>query len=403
MTSKVGLFVLLAAGCYAQQETATYSYNGLPLFIPVDSADVISVATIDVPRALSIANVTAKVQIDYPNSGDLNLYLYSPTGIRVKLLERNCNVSGVDTVFDDAAPQKFADFCPAEAGRGPFQGNEPLANMRSDPSSFGRWRLAVENNGSDSRTGWLTGFSLTITGNRQVTPVYAMETVVNAASRMGNVVAPGELMSVYGFSLGPTTAATAPAGALPTTLGGVTVTVNGTAVPIGYASLYRVDFQAPFALTSGAQATIRVTGPTGTGRDVMLPIVASAPGLFSVNPDGTGQLKAINQDGTVNALGRPAAKGTIISVYGSGLGALVPALTAGAVPPTSPLSVTAASVAASIGGAPARVVYAGVAPGIPGTYQVNIEVPAESGVGPQQLIISTNGSPSQNGATVMIN
>src|SRR4051812_21127064 len=134
-----------------QSVTATYSYNGLPLSILPDGADVITLATITFPRALKTTKVTAQVQLQYPNSGDLKVYLFSPEGTRTILLEHDCNVANVDTTFDDSAPSAWRDFCPTEAGRGPFRSDQPLSNFNSDGSSFGVWTLAVENDQSDSR------------------------------------------------------------------------------------------------------------------------------------------------------------------------------------------------------------------------------------------------------------
>ena len=147
--------------------------------------------------------------------------MYSPAGVRTILVEHNCSTNGIDTTFDDAAPQKWSAFCPTELGRGPYQSNEPLANFKSDPSSIGTWRLAVENDRNDDRVGYITGFAVTITGTRQLTPHFVPETIVNTASRVGNTIAPGQLVSIYGVSLGPTAAASAPGGQLPTSLGGV--------------------------------------------------------------------------------------------------------------------------------------------------------------------------------------
>jgi uncharacterized protein (TIGR03437 family) len=393
---------LLAAATYAQQETVTYTFNGAPVFIGTDDADLITIASIMVPRALTIGTVTARVQIEYPNSGDLKVYLYSPAGIRARLTDNNCSVAGIDTTFDDAAPSMWSSVCPTTLGQGPFRGNEPLGNFRQDPSSIGIWRLAVENDRSDSRYGWLTGFSLTITGTRQAGPAFSAETTVNAASKIGTSIAPGELVSLYGFGLGPATAATAPAGTLPTTLGGVTVRFDGTAVPIAYASLYRLDVQAPFNLTPGAQTSIQIANGTATSRTIQIPVAPSAPGIFTVQSDGLGQVKAINQDGTLNGTARPAPKGSIVAVYASGLGAVAPAVPAGMAPPTSPLSSTVSSVAASLGGTPARVLYAGLAPGLPGYYQLNIEVPTDARSGPQQLVVSTNNIASQSGVLIQV-
>jgi uncharacterized protein (TIGR03437 family) len=403
MIYRIGIAVLLAAVSYAQSpETVTYSYNGLAVPIARDSSDVISIANITVPRALTIATVTARVQIDYPNSGDLKVYMYSPAGVRTILVEHNCSTNGIDTTFDDAAPQKWSAFCPAELGRGPYQPNEPMANFKGDPSSFGTWRLAVENDRSDDRVGYITGFAITITGTRQLTPHFAPETIVNTASRVGNAIAPGQLVSIYGISMGPTAAASAPAGQLPTTLGGVTVQFNGTAVPISYVSAYRIDVQAPFSLTPGSQVGIQVTNGSQTSGVVQASVVSANPGLYVNQADGTGQVSAYNQDGSVNNISRGAPKGSFISVYASGLGAVNPAIAAGGVPPNSPLSTTVSGVAASIGGVPAVVSYAGLAPGIPALYQLNIQVPTGASSGAQLLIISTNGYPSQNGALIQV-
>ena len=159
--------------------------------------------------------------------------------------------------------------------------------------------------------------------------------------------------------MGPPAAASAPGGQLPTTLGGVTVQFNGSAVPISYVSQYRVDVQAPFSLTPGSQVGIQVTNGSQTSGTVQAPVVAANPGLYVTQADGTGQISAYNQDGTLNRVGNGAAKGSYISVYGSGLGTVNPAVAAGAVPPNSPLSTTVGGVAASIGGVPATVSYAG--------------------------------------------
>ena len=72
---------------FAQPITVTYSYNGLPLPIYTDAAETITVAGVFVPRSLKITKVTAQVQIQYPNSGDLKVYLFSPLGTRTILLE----------------------------------------------------------------------------------------------------------------------------------------------------------------------------------------------------------------------------------------------------------------------------------------------------------------------------
>ena len=107
-------------------------------------------------------------------------------------------------------------FCPAEAGRGPFRGNEPLANWNNQ-NAFGYWRLAVENNGS-GHTGLVTGFSITITGTALGPPAIGPNTIVSTSSFLTGLVAPGDQISIFGVNLGPTTGVRSdPTTPLPTT------------------------------------------------------------------------------------------------------------------------------------------------------------------------------------------
>lgn len=384
----------------AQEETITHTYNGSPLFIAQDDADVFTLVRIPVNRALRISKVTVRLQIGFDRVGDLDVFLYSPAGTRTKLLEGNCgDLRNIDTTFDDAASSRFSDFCPAEAGRGPYRGNEPLANSAGQVS-YGLWRLAVENNES-SRTGWITAFSITITGTRIATPTISGSTIVNAASLgYAEGVAPGELVSIFGVALGPAAGVSAPSTGWPTSLGGTSVTVNGTMVPVAFASTYRVDVQMPYTL--GSEATVVVNAGGQASPAVTLPVYSARPGIYTSEWGGTGAVKAVNQDGTRNSKATPAAKGSTITIYASGLGNLQPPLTAGQPPPLSPLSNTVQTVSAWIGGVPASVRFAGGAPNLTGISQLNIDVDPSTASGTRELSISVGGIPSQTDTFVEI-
>src|SRR5215471_7046433 len=153
--AKTGLLILLLTGSavFGQQPiTVTYTYSALPAPIFPDYSNVITIAGIFIPQAIKMSKVTVQVQLAYPNSGDLQVFLFSPQGSRSILLQHDCSVQNVDTTFDDSAPSYWKDFCPVEAGRGPFKSDQPLSNFYSNDSSYGTWRLAVENDTSDSRT-----------------------------------------------------------------------------------------------------------------------------------------------------------------------------------------------------------------------------------------------------------
>jgi uncharacterized protein (TIGR03437 family) len=401
----LGVAVSLTLVCSGQAQTITASYNGLPLPIANDAADTISVASIVVPVAFKVTNLTVRLQISYPNVADLEVFLYSPFGTRVRLLDNNCpNLVNVDTTFDDAAPQNYSQFCPAEAGRGPFRASEPLSNVYADSSSFGTWRIALENNSSDSRSGWLNSASLSITGTSVTTPTIRENTILNAANFRTGGLAPGEILAIAGVGLGPTTAVTAPAGALPTTLGGTTVTFNGTAVPIAFTSPILTIVQAPMNLTSASPVSIQVNF-NNVSSNVAMPLVQdTAPGIFTVEQGGQGQVKAINlSNNTLNSATSRAPKGSYITVYATGLGAVNPPVSAGQVTPSTPISaVVKTDIAASIGGVPAMVAFAGLAPTTRGYYQVNVQVPPGAPSGAQELIISVGGNASQSGATIFV-
>lgn len=383
-------------------ETVTYSYNGNAVPIFADEADIISIATIYVPKALKISKVTAKVQIAFDGVGDLNVFLYSPALTRTKLLERNCgSLRNVDTSFDDAAAEKFSDFCPAEAGRGPYRGNEPLSNF-NDQIALGTFRLAVENSGSN-KVGWLTGFSVTITGTLGSKPTFVRETIVSSASlRATGTVAPGERISIFGSGLGPSDPVTAPAGNLPTTLGGTTVLVDNVAVPIAYASNFRVDVQLPYVWAPAGVTHFQVNRDGFTTDPVEVDVAYTRPAVYTSQPLGIGQLKAINPDGTLNGPDHPAPKGGTISLYASGLGSVSPEVLAGVVAPSSPLSYAVYPVGAAIAGVPCTVQFAGLAPGLVGIFQVNVVVNPAISSGAKEFLLNSYGSTSQDGVLVYI-
>jgi uncharacterized protein (TIGR03437 family) len=397
-------FVPLA---FAQTQTITYTYDGVALPVYPDDTDTVAIATIFVPKSLAITKVTAAVQVQFNGVGNLNVFLFSAAGTRTILLERNCeSLVNIDTTFDDSAASKYADFCPVEAGRGPFQGNEPLANSNGQ-NAYGYWTLAVENNGNGS-TGQLTGFSITITGTPLGSPATASETVVSAASFKSGTVAPGDYLAILGANLGQVGGVRASAGAnLPTTLGSTSVTFNGVSAPLYFASDRLVTVQAPTNLTPGSTARIQVVSSGGSSTVVPLKVVPAKPGVFTYQVPGIGQAKALNQDGSVNGDGTitgstSAPQGSIIQVYASGLGTVDPPIPPGAPAPSSPLSRVTLPVSATIGGLPAAVTYAGTAPGLVGTYQVNIMVPSLAPSGANSLVLTAGGNASQDGVTVWI-
>jgi uncharacterized protein (TIGR03437 family) len=361
-----------------------------------------TVVEIAVSQALNISKVTAQLQVEYPQDGDLNVFLYSSYGTRTKLLERNCgSLQNINTTFDDSASTKFSSFCPAEAGRGPFQGNEPLANSNGQ-SSFGVWRLAIQNNGTPRNFGTIQAVSVTITGTPISRPTISPDAVVSEASLLPGMIAPGQRIIVFGSGLGPDPGVSAPDGNLPSTLGGTTVLIDGISAAISYASATRAEVIVPYGEIPGTNALIRVAYAGQTSELIALGVRTAKPGVYVSGESGT-HVNASNQDGSVNSPASPAPKGTYVTVYAVGLGITNPLTASGVVAPTSSLVYTNNPILAFVGGVQAPVAFAGLAPGLIGVYQINIQIPNSVASGPQDLaIIAINGASSQDGIQIDI-
>lgn len=213
----------------------------------------------------------------------------------------------------------------------------------------------------------------------------------NAASGDRTAVAPGSIASIFGQGLAQSTAA-APGFPLPATLGGVTVTVNGVPAPLLYASPTQINFQVP-PQTSAGTATVAVSlngSPAGAlGVDVQ----PAAPGIFLLDQQRTA---ALNQDNSINSATQPAAAGSAVSLFVTGLGGVNPPIASGAAAPADSLSTAIATVTATVGGEPATVLFAGLAPGFAGLYQVNLIVP-QLGPGNYPVQIAAAGVVSNQG------
>ena len=236
---------------------------------------------------------------------------------------------------------------------------------------------------------WQGSFSNVFVAKLAAQPV-TLNGLTNAASYTPTV-APGELISIFGAGL-----AAAPASAtqlpLPAQLSGAQVTVNGVAAPLLYASPQQLNLQIPFETQSGI-ANVQVSSSEGTST-MTVQVAATAPAIFALNQQGTGP-GAILHGTTYQVVtdSNPAAAGQIISIFCTGLGAVNPPAQTGAVPPDPP-SQAVAAVQVSIAGVTVQPLYAGVAPGYPGLYQINAQLPPGTPPGAQPLTVIQNGSTS---------
>jgi len=217
--------------------------------------------------------------------------------------------------------------------------------------------------------------------------------IVNGAS-FTTPVAPGSIVSIFGSSLAGTTALAADV-PLPATLGGVSVEVNGTAIPLFFVTPGQINAQLPYDL-EGDTASLSIVTAGGRSKAAAFPVVRSAPGIFT---DGTGRAVAQNQDFTLNSPANAEARGRVVVLYVTGLGAVEPPAAAGQSASLNFLSPATGTVSATVGGVNAQVIFAGLAPGLVGAGQVNILLPPESGAGADvPVVIAVDGQKSRPAA-----
>ncbi len=193
-------------------------------------------------------------------------------------------------------------------------------------------------------------------------------------------VAPGELITLFGTDIGPSTPVTADlsSGLAPTQLGGVQVMVQSAPVPLLYAQQDQINAIVPFSPAGNSGTpnalTLTVNNNAANTNAANLDFVYAEPEAFINNPPYAA---ALNQDGTVNSQSNPAASGSIVSVFATGLGGFSPPLMDGSVVKTP---VAMDDLVVLYDGAPVPVTYSGQAPMlVAGVSQVNFVLPPPFG------------------------
>ena len=232
----------------------------------------------------------------------------------------------------------------------------------------------------------------------QLSPQAAAQTVSlacvgNAATYFIRPVAPGEIVALIGSGLGPMqgtqTQATAQS-AFPVQASGVKVTFDGTPAPLLWVQDSQINAIVPWSLKQGTNTEICVSSGGKKTNCLTWPVAQTAPGVFTV--DGV-HAAALNQDGSINTATNPAAQGSIVSAFATGLGPINQPQADGAlvgVPlPSNVLQTVVAAETLAISppfgltrvSSPVPTTYAGPAPYlVAGVSQINFQIPPPNAV-----------------------
>lgn len=244
-------------------------------------------------------------------------------------------------------------------------------------------------------------------GSISANPNVASTAITNAAQATGGIAA-NTYITIKGNNLAATKRswATADFGAtgktLPTSLDGVSVTVNGKPAYIIYISPVQINALTPTDLPGTGQVTVQVSNSTLTSSVVNVTAQLVAPSFFLF--DAAGHIAATHTSfapigtATSTVVGTPAAPGEVIVLFGNGFGATTPAAVNGQVQAGPAPMVVNPTI--TFNGANANVVFAGLT--ATGLYQFNVTVPTGLADGDAAVSAIANGVTTPTGALIAI-
>jgi uncharacterized protein (TIGR03437 family) len=237
----------------------------------------------------------------------------------------------------------------------------------------------------------------------------ATPTVTLVANAEGGVatIAPNMWVEIKGSNLGPagdTRIWGSPdfvGGQLPTSLDGLSVTVNGVPAYVYYISPTQVNILTPPNAISGS-VPVQVSDNGVVSAKFMVQAQAESPSFFVFG--GGPYIAATHANGSYigsaslyPGLTTPAQPGETIVLYANGFGPTSTPAVSGSVTQSGTLSPTPVI---TIGGVAATVTFAGLVS--PGEFQFNVVVPLSLANGDQPTIAMYNGLTTQAGTLITV-
>lgn len=228
-------------------------------------------------------------------------------------------------------------------------------------------------------------------------PAYSALSIVNAATQTVEALAPNTIATLYGSNLAFDTRAVASTdivgGLMPTSLDGVGVWVNGITCSLFLISPTQINFLVPYQLTAGSVEII-VARDSQAGPAVSIQLNNTSPGFFLWNGNNA---VAVHLNGQVISPASPALPGEIVVLYAAGLGRTSPDTTSGQLATSAFQIYYASQLQILFNGSPSPgvVLYAGLAPGFAGLYQINVQLPSNLTANPEiQVEVGPQISPA---------
>jgi uncharacterized protein (TIGR03437 family) len=230
-------------------------------------------------------------------------------------------------------------------------------------------------------------------------------TAVLNASGENTTIAQNTWIEIKGSNLAPDTRIWGSAdfvnNKLPTSLDGVSVTVNGKPAFVYYIDSKQVNVLTPLDATTGP-VQVLLTNNFAVSAPASAALQTVAPGFFQFR--GGPYVAAVHLDGTFvgpatlyPGMSSPARANETIVLFANGFGQTSPPVVNGSASQTGTLP---AMPVIRMGSFTATVQFAGVV--APGEYQFNVTVPAGLPVGDVVLSATYQGATTQSGVLITV-
>ena len=254
------------------------------------------------------------------------------------------------------------------------EGEEGSVLVLFDPPRAGEFngRITLNTNDPNQATIEIPLFGRAFEASSE--PSIADGGIVDAA-QFQPVLARGGIGSIFGSNLADevSIARDTP---LPTELDGARVEVNGVLAPLFFVSPSQFNFQMPFEAPPSGQVEVRVILDGEPSPPVTATLADYAPAVF-LNANTGEPIVQRHPDGALITAANPAQPGDVLIAFLTGIGGLTNAPQSGATASASPLASAILTPTVTVGGAPAQVFFAGLAPFFVGLGQVNIQLPSD--------------------------
>ena len=334
-----------------------------PRFITIDSSDRLYVADTNNNRIF----IRALVNLD--RSGPQASYLLgtsaAPTSVNVSRETGNIWVSfpGANAIV------RFPEYLALVLDP------SPLPPTGDSLQSFAPLSLALDPQDNP----------IVVEGVHRLAFYYPRLDLQNAANFNRRLITPGMVANVsrVAGSFGDV-GGNAPEKLWPRELGDVEVVVDDTPAPLKSVASDKIQFQIP--TNFDPPKTIELIVRRKSSGQILGAITAitevASVGFFSRNESGFGQVVALNEDGTENSNVNGAVRGSVVKLFGTGLGKIANLPEDGVAPeaeiPSSTKPTAVVFNARAL--AAADIKFFGLAPGMIGTFRMDVVVPANAAV-----------------------